>query len=53
MNEPMGWGKHASLTYLEAARRDPGYMQWAAKKIRGSKGRLCLEALAVSLGLLP
>lgn len=50
---PMGWGKHKDLTYLAAARRDPAYMQWAAKKIRGSRGRLCFEALALALGLLP
>ena len=51
IDDVMGWGKHASLTYAEAARRDPGFMKWAASKVGGERGSLCFEALALYLGV--
>lgn len=49
------WGKFGRnterVTYREAARRDPGYLQWAAKTLGGERGRLCAEALALHLGV--
>jgi hypothetical protein len=51
IDERMGWGKHKDISYREAAAKDPGYLQWAAKKIEGVKGQLCAEALAVMLGV--
>jgi hypothetical protein len=51
IDEPMGWGKHSTLTYRAAAAKDPGFLQWAAKTIAGVKGQLAAEALAVSLGV--
>lgn len=52
IDERMGWGKHKDLSYRDAAGKDPGYLQWAAKKIEGVKGQLCAEALAVMLGVV-
>lgn len=55
VHSAMAWGKYgrgtARVTYLEAARRDPGYLQWAAKTLGGERGRLCAEALALHLGV--
>lgn len=47
----MGWGKYKTLTYRQAAHRDPGFMRWAASKIAGMRGQLCAEALAIYLGV--
>lgn len=51
VDDVMGWGKYPGGTYREAARRDPGYMQWAGRKLGGSRGDLCAEALALHLGV--
>jgi len=51
IDQPMGWGKHKDLTYREAASKDPGFLQWAARSIPGVKGRLAAEALALLLGV--
>jgi hypothetical protein len=55
VDDVMSWGKYGRsadrLTYREAAQRDPGYMQWAAKTLGGERGRLCAEALALHLGV--
>lgn len=51
VDDVMGWGKHRTLTYAEAARQDPGFVKWAAQKIGGARGRLCAEALALQMGV--
>lgn len=49
LDDVMGWGKHAALTYRAAARLFPGYIQWAAQTVGGLRGQLCAEALALFL----
>jgi hypothetical protein len=51
IHDVMGWGKHRTLTYAEAAQRDPGYVKWAAEKVGGDRGRLAAEAIALHLGV--
>lgn len=51
VNDVVTWGKYKGSTYLDLARRDRGYAQWAATTIGGLKGQLCAEALAVLLGV--
>ena len=52
IDDVMSWGRYPDMTYRGCARRNPGYMKWAAVTIGGLRGALVAEALAIHLGVV-